>query len=135
VGRIVDARDAEADDEVDADEDPDLHREVACIAGQGGLVDVVGYEECTEETEDSAAGPDGRVRRRGVAGRRAGRGAEPVDGEVAPGAVERLDDGADRPERVHVEEQVDEAAVDEHDRQQAPVLVVEQDGELVEEEQ
>ena len=113
--RVVDARDAEADDEVDADEDADLHRQVAGVPGQRRLVDAVRHEQGAEEAEDRAARPDRRVGRRRVAGRRAGHGAEHVDAEVAPGAVERLDDGADDPEGVHVEEQVDEAAVDEHD--------------------
>jgi hypothetical protein len=69
VGGVVDARHAEADDQVDADEDADLGREVAGVPGQGGLVDAIRDEEGAEEAEDRAAGPHGGSGRCRVAGR------------------------------------------------------------------
>ena len=84
----------EADDQVDADEDADLGRQVAGVAGQRRLVHPIGHEQGPEQPEDGAARPDRRGRGHGVAGRRAGRSAEQVDGQVAAGPVEGLDDRA-----------------------------------------
>ena len=58
VGGVVDAVHAEADEEVECDEQPDLHGQVAGVARQRRHVHAVRDEQDAEEAEDPAAGTD-----------------------------------------------------------------------------
>ena len=68
MGRVVDAGHAEADEEVDRDEQADLRGQIARVARQGRLVHAIGHEQDPEQPEDPTAGTDGWVGRGGEAG-------------------------------------------------------------------
>ena len=87
------------------------------------VVDPAGGQQDPEQPEDRA----GRTDRRDVAAedearRRTGRGAGEVEREEAPRAVPALDDRAREVQGVHVEDQVEEVAVEQRHRPESPVL-------------
>ena len=113
----------QAQSEVDHDQASDLRREVSGVPRQRRLVDAIGHQQHPEQPEDGAAGADRdpRVRER-VAGGGTTERAQDVDEQELGVTVQRLHDGSDDPQGVHVEAQVEDAVVDQDHGQQPPVV-------------
>ena len=136
MSRVVDAaahaRQAEPEQQVDEDQAADLAEQHLAAPVEHRVVRPRDREEHAEQPEHRARRADRwDVTTEQVAADRARRGREEVDREVQPRAVELLDERAREVQRVHVEDQVQESAVEQRHREQAPVLAV-RDRELVE---
>ena len=122
VGRVVDAADGETERDVDEDQHPELADEEATLAVDR-MVETVRREQDPEQSEDRARGPD----RRDIAAehearhRPAGRARE-IEQEEPDRAVPAFDDRSGQVQRIHVEAEVKQAAVEQRHRPQAPVL-------------
>ena len=101
---------------------------------RAGLCTRSATSSAPEQAEDRSAGAHPRIGRGSVAGRRARRGTDQVDAQEPTWAVERLHDRSDDPQRVHVETQVDDGAMDQGHAEQAPVLAVDIHRALVQQE-
>ncbi len=112
----------EPEHDVDEDEHPQLAHEAAALAIHR-VVDPASSEQEAEQAEDRAR----RAHRRHVATEheardRAGRRTREVDQQEPDGSVPALHDGSGEVQGVHVEGEVERAAMEQGHRPEAPVL-------------
>ena len=123
VGGVVDrtAR-GEPEREVDQDQHPELADQRPALAVDR-VMEPAGGQQDPEQPEDRA----GCANRRNVATEHEARGRPcrrtgQVEGQEPDATVPALDDRAGQPQGVHVEQQVEQVAVQERHRPEAPVL-------------
>src|SRR3954470_11994247 len=122
VGRVVDSRGGEAEEDVDRRPAHELHQDRLPLGGERAAAAEEEGDEGAEQPEDGPRGADAPLLGERGAGERAGDAGHEIDQEHPRRAQQQLQQGAELEERPAVEQEVEPSAMQEHAGDQPPIF-------------